>query len=186
MARRMLITGATGFIGSRLIARAGNEGYRIRTLTRRDWIGPPVVPSSERFFAAFPIDIPVDAFDDTQVVVHCAAQSSGSDRVMHAINVETTVSLATLARARGVESFVFLSSQSAHPEAISSYGRTKFLAEQELMKFEPLKVVILRPGLVVGPGSDGLYGRIQKLVRRLPVIPVLSGGSSIVQPIHVD
>jgi predicted dehydrogenase len=85
-----------------------------------------------------------------------------------------------------VQTFIFLSSQSARADAPAAYGRTKFAAERHLLREDGMKVVILRPGLVVGPGSRGLFQRMCHLVDSLPVIPLLGGGRAPVQPIHVD
>ena len=49
-----------------------------------------------------------------------------------------------------------------------------------------IETIVLRPGLVYGPGSRGLYGRMRGMVERLPVLPLLGGGAAPVQPIHVD
>src|SRR5262249_48312221 len=76
--------------------------------------------------------------------------------------------------------------QAARADATSVYGRTKYDAEQRLMKQNGLYVIILRPGLVTGTGSRGLFSHLTRWVESYPVIPLLGGGRSIVQPIHVD
>src|SRR6266511_4375276 len=75
---------------------------------------------------------------------------------------------------------------SARPDAISAYGRTKFLAEQELLSLDGLRIIILRPGLVVGPGGHGLFGRLVSSVMKLPLVPLPDGGRGLIQPIQVD
>ncbi|MGH2524485.1 MAG: NAD-dependent epimerase/dehydratase family protein, partial [Anaerolineales bacterium] len=184
--RMMLITGATGFIGSRLAARAMEQCYAVKTLTRSDWDGQPAVPLAQRYFGSLPGPIPVESFQGVEVVVHCAAEVENKPRSAEAVNVEGTRRLAELARQNGARTFIFLSSQSARPDALSAYGRTKHAAEQLLLNLDGLNVIILRPGLVTGPGSRGLFQRMSNMVRALPVVPLLAGGRSIVQPIHVD
>ncbi len=184
--RTMLITGATGFIGSRLATLALSRGYSVRTLTRSDWASVPAVPVDQRYLGSLPDQIPCEALQGVDVVVHCAAHIEGGERAAFAVNVEGTIRLAWLARKAGARTFVFLSSQSARPDAVSSYGRTKYAAEQELLKESGLHVIILRPGLVTGPGSKGLFSRMSQAVHSLPIIPLLGGGRTIVQPIHVD
>jgi predicted dehydrogenase/uncharacterized protein YbjT (DUF2867 family) len=120
------------------------------------------------------------------VVVHCAASFESAERRAYAINVEGTVRLAESARQAGAQTFVFLSSQSACADALSAYGRSKYAAEKALQEIGGLRVIILRPGLVTGHGSRGLFHRMSRVVESLPVIPVLGGDKSIVQPIHVD
>jgi predicted dehydrogenase/nucleoside-diphosphate-sugar epimerase len=190
----MLITGATGFIGARLATHALRSGYQVRTLTRSDWSGLPAVPVQGRYLGSLPAPIPPQALAGADVVVHCAAYTGTHSPSAHAINVEGSTRLLQLARETGVETFVFLSSQSARPDAVSVYGRTKYEAEHALLAQNPggrgLKVVILRPGLVTGPKAQGirrgLFQRLRALVERLPVLPLVGGGTAVVQPIHVD
>ncbi len=163
-----------------------SRGYCVRTLTRSDWATVPAVPIDQRYLGALPHQIPVDALRGVHVVVHCAGQVEGGDRAAHAVNVEGTIRLAQLARQAGAQSFIFLSSQSARPDAISSYGQSKYAAEQKLREVEGLPVIVVRPGLVTGPGSRGLFQRMSRAVQSLPILPLLGGGRSIVQPIHVD
>jgi predicted dehydrogenase/nucleoside-diphosphate-sugar epimerase len=182
----MLITGATGFIGSRLATLALARCYSVRSLTRSNWAGAPDVPASQRHFGSLPESIPAEALHGADVVVHCAASTDNAERTAYAVNVEGTVRLSRLARRAGVRTFIFLSSQSAHPDARSAYGRSKYAAERALLDVDGLYVVILRPGLVAGPGSRGLFRRLVRTVESLPVVPLPGGGRQIVQPIHVD
>lgn len=180
---RILVTGATGFIGGEVVAAALAAGHEVRALARRDWTGPPHVPLRHRCFGRLPLDLPAACLDGAGAVVHCAAVSDPSERRSHAVNVVGTLALARAARQAGARTLVFLSSQSARPDTASPYGRSKHEAERQLLLLEGLEVVVLRPGLVCGPG--GLFARMAGLVRSLPVVPVLAGGS-IVQPILVD
>ncbi|HKO96199.1 MAG TPA: Gfo/Idh/MocA family oxidoreductase [Pyrinomonadaceae bacterium] len=181
----MLITGATGFIGSRLTTLAQARGYTVNTLSRSDWHSLPAVPMAQRFFGTFPHQIPPESLQGVDVVVHCAASIDPSERVATSVNVEGTIRLAELSRQARVKTFIFLSSQSARPDALSAYGKTKYAAEQALLSLDGLNVIIMRPGLVTGDGSRGLFQRMGRMVESLPVIPLL-GGKAIVQPIHVD
>src|SRR5947209_5924899 len=184
--RTMLVTGATGFIGSRLATLALNRGYSVRTLTRADWVGSPSVPAELRYFGSLPEDIPEEAMQAVEVVVHCAAIADADEESSSAVNVQGTMRLARLARESGVQTFIFLSSQSARPDALSAYGKSKYAAERALMDMDGLNLIILRPGLVTGAGSRGLFQKMSRMVDTLPFIPLLGGGKSIVQPIHID
>jgi NADH dehydrogenase len=183
---RVLITGANGFIGSRLATLALEHRHDVRTITRSEWIGAPSVPSEGRFLGNLPGDIPIESFEGVDVVVHCAGTAAPGERLATAVNVDGTVQLARAARDVGVATFIFLSSQSAKSDAVSAYGRSKFEAEQQLLALEGIDVVILRPGLVTGPGARGLFQRMTATVESLPVVPLLGGGKALVQPIHVD
>ena len=181
-----LITGATGFIGSRLAMLAMERGHEVHTLTRSDWSNHPAVPIANRHFGSLPNQIPVAALHAVDVVVHCAATTTAHELASHAVNVTGTARLGQLAGQAGVRTFIFLSSQSAKPDAVSAYGRTKYAAEQVLRQLQGLDVIVLRPGLVCGQGSRGLFQRMCGMVESLPVLPLLGGGRAVVQPIHVD
>src|SRR5205823_12011746 len=86
--RTLLVTGANGFIGSRLATLAAAPGYRVRTLTRSDWTGPPAVPVADRFLGSFPSRIPPGVLDGVDVVAHCAGTAAPDERRAHAVNVE--------------------------------------------------------------------------------------------------
>ncbi|HEX5719796.1 MAG TPA: Gfo/Idh/MocA family oxidoreductase [Thermoanaerobaculia bacterium] len=180
---KILVTGATGFIGSEAVSTFLAAGHEVRALARRDWSGPPHVPLRQRFFGRLPLDLPAGCLDGAGAVVHCAAVSDPDERRSRAVNVLGTLALARAAREAGVRTLVFLSSQSARPDAASAYGKSKHEAERELLALDGLDVIVLRPGLVCGRG--GLFGRMVGLVRGLPVVPVLTGGA-LVQPILVD
>jgi nucleoside-diphosphate-sugar epimerase len=182
----MLITGATGFIGSRLANLALVRGYTVKTLSRADWGDTPPVPASQRHLGSLPGQIPQEALKDVDVIAHCAAGMQEDEKIAAAVNVEGTVRLVDLAIQQGVETFIFLSSQSARPDALSAYGRTKYAAERALLSKDGVNIIILRPGLVTGPGSNGLYQRLSRMVESLPILPLVGGGRAIVQPIHVD
>src|SRR5687768_3006845 len=96
--KAMLITGASGFIGSRLASLALARGYSVRTLTRSNWIGGPSVPAEQRHFGALPDQIPSEALVGIDVVVHCAASIETAEDRATAVNLDGTIRLAELAR----------------------------------------------------------------------------------------
>jgi nucleoside-diphosphate-sugar epimerase len=84
--------------------------------------------------------------------------------------------------ARGVQRQLFFSSYSAGEHATSIYGQTKYAIERACA---PLgSVVIVRPGLVIGPG--GIYGRIENWIRHSPIIPLPDGGRGLVPVIDIE
>ncbi|GEM_PF-878788 len=182
----LLITGASGFIGGRTARLALERGYRVRTLSRREWDGPPLVPVRERFLGELPFGIPRKAFEGVDTLVHLAhTMGAENEATARAVNVEGARRLAQIAAGAGVRKIIYISSQSAREDAISAYGKTKIETERALLA-GPLPVVILRPGLVYGPGTRDLFSRMAASVRRLPALPLIGGGRALVQPIHAD
>lgn len=187
--RTILITGANGFIGSRLAHAAFLKCYRVKTFSRSlEGINPNICRDNT-FIGSLPNNICAQALESVDVVAHCAAWTKPGGQMAHAVNVEGTIQLAQLAVQKKVNTFIFISSQSAQENAVSDYGRSKFAAETALLSAftnSGMNIVILRPGLVTGVGQQGLYRRMCRIVDSWPVIPLVGGGKSIIQPIHVD
>jgi len=187
-ARTMLITGANGFIGSWLARAALANRYVVKSITRSTVTVPSGIPLQHRYAGQLPDQIPQEALQNVDVVVHCAALMKGGREIAKAVNVDGTLRLAEMAIKAKVRSFIFLSSQSAKADAISDYGWSKFAAEIALAKLtgSGMNIIAIRPGLVTGPGQRGLYARLSRSVDSWPMLPLLGGGRQIVQPIHVD
>lgn len=183
---RVLVTGANGFIGSRLCRRLVDAGHDV-VAVMRPRLGDCKFPVGQVVYAQLPYGIPRRAFEDVQAIIHCAGTTRGqSEAEAWAVNVETTrVLVAQAKRLPAFSRFVFVSSQSAHERAISAYGRTKLAAEQ-VVKNSGLPYAIVRPGLVFGAGDAGLFGRMRSTIARLPILPLLGGGRAPVQPIEVE
>jgi nucleoside-diphosphate-sugar epimerase len=185
----MLITGANGFIGSRLSIVALANGYIVKTLSRSTQAVASEIPLQRRYTGHLPDQIPPDALYNVDVVVHCAALMKGGRNMAKAVNVEGTLRLAEMAIKAKVRTFIFLSSQSAKADAISNYGWSKYAAELALRAHflnSSMNIIIIRPGLVTGHGQQGLYGSLCRAIVTWPVLPLIGGGRQIVQPIHVD
>ena len=166
MAGRVLVTGATGFVGGHLARALVEAGYTVRCGVRAtsdagtlDGLGVERVALDLRR----PGDYLTEAVRDVEFVVHAAgitrARREGDYRV---INAEGTRRLAAAAADAGVRRFVLISSLAARgPDAsardgrdhpTSAYGRSKLSAEEYLRGFgDRMEVVALRPAAVYGP-----------------------------------
>lgn len=189
---RVLLTGASGFIGRHLLQDLLARGYRVRT-AGRDMAS--ILPGAEHVTIGdlgAPIDWP-PLLDGIDHVVHSAglAHADGDIREerYQAVNAEATLALARAAQAAGVRRFAFLSSIRAQsgpvsdrplreadtPAPTDAYGRSKLAAEQGLAGLD-LDWVALRPVLVYGPGVKANMAALVRLAR-LPV-PLPLGGLS--------
>jgi nucleoside-diphosphate-sugar epimerase len=181
---RILLTGATGFVGRHLLHDLAARGYRVRTAGRST---RPAIADVEHV-AIGDLGAPVDwqpLLDGVDLVVHSAglAHADGTipEERYRAINTEATLALARAAQAAGIRRFVFLSSIRAQSGPISdrplseadlptptdAYGRSKLAAEQGLAGLD-LDWVALRPVLVYGPGVKANMAALLKLAR-LPI-----------------
>lgn len=185
---RILVTGATGFIGRHLIEAlrpTAEVVAAIHTPARATTLHPEV--------ARIPYDLDLgdmwslENLRGTECVYHLAARvhemrvGPDDDAVYWRHNVRATESLATLAVRAGVRRFIFLSSikvngertvgQPFTPDGIpapeDAYGRSKLAAERTLLNLSQetgLEVVIVRPPLVYGPWVGANFRRLMALV----------------------
>ncbi|BBP58648.1 sugar nucleotide-binding protein [Pseudomonas sp. St316] len=171
---KLLITGATGYIGQRLSALAAASGHEVMCATRQP------CPAT---YAWLPYDLRGPAPEcptGTQVLIHLAADTStaalGADDEVKA--AQALIQCAQQGSAR----FIFISSQTAEATAPGVYGRTKWRIEQHVLAAGG---TVIRPGQVYGGPERGLFGLLSGLVRRSPFIPILMPAPGV-QPIHVD
>jgi nucleoside-diphosphate-sugar epimerase len=183
----VLVTGGTGFIGSRLIERLLRDERisRVVALYRSErpshWTSERIVPlhgDLERL-SSWVADVPMD------VVVHLAGFWKSEDpRLLGRINYEGTQHVIELCRRNSVPRLIFTSSINVNLRHAGAYTLSKRAAE-EAVRRSKLRYLILRPTLVYGPGDTGL-SRIVRAVDRSPFVPVFGDGKKLEQPIHVD
>jgi uncharacterized protein YbjT (DUF2867 family) len=174
---RILIFGASGFIGAYLARYAASKQHEVVALSRSGTIAGF---SGECLKWTFGASLDTPAIDGISCAIHLAHDFNGAKGAQLTLK-ETLVNVSRL-RAAGVKRQIFFSSYSAGVHATSLYGRTKFAIEQGLARVDD--IVIVRPGLVLGDG--GVYGRISSWARRLPIIPLPDGGYGQVPVIGVE
>ncbi|MGC3987899.1 MAG: NAD-dependent epimerase/dehydratase family protein [Pseudorhodoferax sp.] len=174
---RILIFGAAGFIGSHLTRSLARAGHEVVALCRAD-----AIPGFDGACVPwrFGQEVPSDAIRGAQAAIHLAHDFHGEPGARTTLS--DTLRIMQLLDVSGVQRQLFFSSYSAGAHATSIYGRTKYAIEQASAPLH--SVVIVRPGLVVGPG--GIYGRIENWVRRSPIIPLPDGGHGRVPVIRID
>lgn len=202
-AERFLITGASGFIGRRVLATLSGQGHRCRRLVRRADPDPAAV----RADLADPSAL-LAACADIDCVIHCAgfahafaARSSDETHLHWQVNFAGTRNLVEAAGRAGVKRFVFLSSVKAMAEPgdacadedfpgepESAYGLAKKAAEaavRDAGRSYGMHVVNLRLSMVYGAGGRGNLERMARLVRKglFPPLPENGNRRSLV---HVD
>ena len=153
-----LVTGANGFIGTALCQRLRADGHEVVAAGRRR---PNHFADSEwRTFDLAEAIWPEQLLQGISRVFHLAAIAhTGADDAwqIDQVNHHGSVRLAALARRSGVKTFVFASSILATSPDDGAYACAKYHAEQALMQdsCDAMRLVILRPALVYGPGAGG-------------------------------
>jgi NADH dehydrogenase len=174
---RIAITGATGYIGTRLAALATAQGCEIFFLTRN-----PPDASREKWIAYNLYDTDELALPkNTQAVVHLAFNPRLETQADADAEIAAAVRILNAAESIGAR-FVFVSSQTARQDAPTLYGLTKWHIEQIVLQ-RGGKVV--RPGQVYGGPEMGLFGILVKTVHRFPLLPAFLP-QPLIQPVHVD
>ncbi|MBF0323967.1 MAG: NAD(P)-dependent oxidoreductase [Alphaproteobacteria bacterium] len=180
----VLVTGGTGYIGSRLIETALDRGCHVTALGGR--VAPAPHPRLRvvawRLGQAVPSEAfqACDAFPPVEVVLHGAHDwdGSGGEDDPNVVGTQLLMTSARIAQAR----IVFLSSVSARAGALNRYGRTKWRIEQMLDRPGDVSA---RIGLVYGGQLRSQWGTLCRLVGLSPVLPMLDAGKPV-QPIHLD
>lgn len=172
---KFVVTGATGYIGERLVRHIMSLGHEVVAASRRapsaqiEWIPFDFANASD-------LNLPkgVDA------VFHLAAATTSSTTELDTelVAAQFLIKAAVQAGAR----IIFVSSQTAREDAPTAYGRTKWQIERLILAAGGW---VVRPGQVYGGVERALFGTLVSAVRSLPVIPAFLP-APMIYPIHVD
>lgn len=183
----VMVTGATGFLGRRVVQALLDRGKDVRVLVR--------TPGSETMFDEDKVDVHYGAvtdpaslrtsFYDLEQVVHLVAVIQEKGRAtFFRINVEGTQNVLKAAKDAGVRRFVHLSAIGAQENPRMRYLYSKWMAEQ-LVFGSGIPYTILRPSLLFGEG-DEFMNALAGLVRTMPLVPVIGNGKNEFQPVSAD
>ncbi|MDN3639974.1 SDR family oxidoreductase [Simiduia curdlanivorans] len=192
MTKKILLTGANGFLGAALFSKLCMIGETVRALRNAS-----NVPKSD--IVVGDIDANTDwkdALTGVKTIVHCAARAhimkeSISDPLEEYRKVNTfgTLNLAKQAASAGVKRFVFISSIKVNGESttgaspfreddncspVDPYGISKLEAEQGLLKISErtgMEVVIIRPPLIYGPGVKANFQSLMRIASSTVPLP---------------
>lgn len=190
----VLLTGATGFIGSYILRDLVARGHRVRCVMRdtseslsveSDYVskfrGDVLEPSSL-----------TEAATGCDAVVHLVGiidEHPKKGITFENIHVNGTKNVAVAAREAGISRYVQMSANGASPDGVSRYETSKWKAEQAVAEMGFEHFVIIRPSLVFGeplPGQPEFCTRLaDTLISKFPVLPVFGDGKYRMQPIHV-
>lgn len=192
---KVLLTGATGFVGRYILSELLNRGHTVRGLARSvaadeaDALtdiemveGDITDPASMR-----------GAFDGIDAVIHLVGiidEHPSKGITFDRIHREGTLHVVQAAREAGIGKFVLMSANGADPDGDSGYQTTKYAAEEIVRGAGFEHWTIFRPALVFGrplPGQPEFCSRLYRtLLRPFPVWPVFGDGTYRLQPVAVE
>ncbi len=192
---RILVTGATGFLGGAVVRRLHAEGRNVIATGRNTEKGTVLEAEGIPFVRADLADSAPQGYD---IVIHSAALAApwGPPSAFEAANITATANLLQ----RGAERFIHISTPSIYfandsrldvreddplPQIpVNDYARTK-LAAEKLVRGSDLPFIILRPRAIYGPGDNAILPRIIAGLER-GRLPVIGDGTNIGDFTYVD
>jgi NADH dehydrogenase len=184
------VLGGSGFVGRYAVRAMAQDGWRIRAAVRRPDLAGHLQPMG-RVGQIHPVQANVRypdsvrrAVDGADAVVNLVGIlfKSGA-QTFHSVHVAGARAAAKAAKQAGAKTFVHMSAIGADRKSWGKYGRTKAAGEAAVLAEFP-EAVILRPSLVFGP-EDQLFNRFAAMARLSPVLPLIGGGRTLVQPVYV-
>ena len=187
----VVVFGGGGFLGRRLVHRLTTEGMTVRVAVRH--------PDQARIeLRSIGFDrvtvVPADVRDQASVAAAIAGANAVVNTVsayvekggvtFEAVHVQGAETVARETVAAGVPRLVLVSGIGADANSRSPYIRARGRGEQVVQQTFP-EATIVRPGAMFGPG-DALFGTLAELARLLPILPLIGGGSTRLQPVFVE
>jgi uncharacterized protein YbjT (DUF2867 family) len=183
---KILLTGATGFLGGRLLRELLDAGHRVVCAGRR----PPAVEHSrcswlKLEFTATPAQVWVAHLEDVDAVVNAVGifREGGDGASFAAVHLRGPQALFDACARAGVVRVVQVSALGADARAQTPFLLSKYEADRHLLAL-PLDACVAQPSLVFGPG--GASSQRFLTLASLPAVPLPGGGRQRIQPIHVD
>jgi uncharacterized protein YbjT (DUF2867 family) len=176
----VLVTGATGFIGSRLVRALTDDGHRVKAMTRHpdDYAGPGD-PVFGDVFDPGTLAEPMEGVDVAVYLVH-----SLDDNDFERKDAEAAKGFGLAAAASGVRQIVYMGGLGKDDDNLSPHLRSRREVEK-LLGSSGVPVTVLRAAIVVGAGGIS-WEMTRQLVKNLPAMVVPRWADTRTQPIAID
>ena len=186
----ILVTGATGYIGSRLVKKLAEDGHAVRGMVIRDDPNLHLLDGVNCEIVVGDItnkETLGPCFEGVKTVFHLAAVLVAHEReLFHRINYEGTKNCVDTAVEKGVKHFVQISAAAAKYRVRTTYGDSKLKCEALMKTRDNTQFTIIRPTLLYGDGgSQELKMYVERLKRFPLIVPVVGFGRTRKNPVWV-
>lgn len=177
-----IITGANGFIGSRINRYFKEQKWNVYELRHK-------ITDNACSNNTIPFSLKKGIIEDKRIyganiLIHCAYDFKLTRwEEIYLTNVKGSIRLFESALKSGVKNIIFISSMSAFSGCKSLYGKAKLEIEKEAFK---LGITVVRPGLVYGSNPGGVFGALEKLVSITNIIPKFNKNKQILYLVHEE
>lgn len=183
------VFGGTGFIGRYVVRELARLGFTIKVATRipeKAYFLRPygVVGQIVPFLCNLKDQVSIDqAIAGSSVVVNCVGilNQTRHNRFQR-IHIDAPAMIAASCAKSGVDRLIHISSLGVD-KAGSHYAASKLAGERKVFEGFP-NATILRPSVVFGP-EDDFFNMIARMAMLLPVLPLIGGGRTKMQPVYV-
>jgi len=180
---RVLITGATGFVGRAVCEAVVREGHSVRGMARGSRSQALETPDAGMDWFRGSVLSPDDlrrALQGCDAVIHLVGIIGEiGDQTFERVHQEGTLRVVEAALSSGVRRMIHMSALGTRPAAVSRYHQTKWAAE-EAVRGSGLDWTVFRPSVIYGPG-DGFVNLFARMSRWSPVLPVIGRGTALLQ-----
>lgn len=173
--RTVAVTGALGFVASRLLPRLAARGARVLAVLRPGRDGDAIARLAE-------IEVRSGDLADPATL---AGAFDGADAVVHLAGLALVPGMLPAIESARVRAGVFVSSAGVYTKLVSRGADAKRSGEAAL-RASSLAWTILRPSMIYGTPRDRNLVRMLRWLRNWPVVPAPLGGRTPQQPVHVD
>jgi uncharacterized protein YbjT (DUF2867 family) len=181
----ILLTGATGYVGGRLLPSLESRGHRVRCIARRpealkEKVGPSTEVAYGDVFDRPSLDAALCGVDTAYYLIH----SMGMSGAFEEADRRAAVNFGEAAKAAGVSRIIYLGGIGSEEEALSAHLRSR-QEVGEILRRSGVQVLEFRASIVIGSGSLS-FEMIRSLVERLPVMITPKWVKVPAQPIAID
>jgi uncharacterized protein YbjT (DUF2867 family) len=188
--RLATVFGGSGFLGRHIVRALARKGWRIRVAVRRPDLAAFLRPiggvgqiEPVQANVRFPDSIAAALEGASAAVNATGVKAESGAQTYAAVHVEGALALARAASTAGVATYVHVSGIGADAKSASPYIASKGMGEQATRDTFP-DAIVMRPSVVFGP-EDDFFNRFAALACHLPVLPLLGGGETRLQPVFV-